>query len=236
MENHRLASQFSMVILGEGDVDILLFTHIHADNLLLKAGNELTGTQLQVKVSALAAVEGNAIVKALKVNVGGVAHFSSTLNILSGSNVLSHPIQLSLNLSIGNGNLSLLHFQALILAQSDLRVDLGGQGQGNHTVVTDLHIGQVGTTNGLELLLGNGKVINFGEDLLQAIFIEDVGAIHSLDHLPGSFALTEAGDLDILASLHVSLVDTGLHQFLVDLNNDGSLVALLFNALYVHLL
>ena len=61
-----------------------------------------------------------------------------------------------------------------------------------------------------------------------------MSAVHSFDHLTGSLARTEAGDTDALASLHVSLVDTGLHQFLVDFDNDGSLIALSFDALNVH--
>ena len=61
-----------------------------------------------------------------------------------------------------------------------------------------------------------------------------MGAVHSLDHLTGSLTLTEAGNHDLLASLHVSFVDTGLHEFLVDLDNDSSLIALSFDALNVH--
>ena len=76
--------------------------------------------------------------------------------------------------------------------------------------------------------------IDFGEYLLQAVFIENVRAVHLLDHLTGSLALTEARQLNLLASLQVSGVDTLLHQLLVDLDNNGSLVAVLFNALDSH--
>ena len=62
-----------------------------------------------------------------------------------------------------------------------------------------------------------------------------MGTIHALNHLPGSLALPEAGDHNVLPGLHICLVDTGLHQFLVDLNHDGSLVAVLFRALDNHL-
>ena len=234
MEHHGLTGQLLVVVLGEGDVDVLLLTGAHADDLLLKAGNKLAGAQLQVKVVALAALEGNAIVEALEVDVGGVAHLGGTLHGLGGCDVLRHPIQLGLHLLVGDVDFGLLHFQPLVLTQSDLGVDFGGQGQGDDVVVADLHIGQVGTVDGLEILLGNGKVINLGENLLQTVFVENVGAIHGLDHLSGSLALTEAGELDALAGLHVSLVDAGLHQFLVDFDNDGSLVAFSFDALYVH--
>ena len=235
MEHNSLAGQLLVVILGEGDVDVLLLAGGHAHHLLLKAGDELAGAQLQVKVLALAALEGHAIVEALEVDVGGVAHLSGPVNGLSGGNVLSHPIQLGLNLLVGDGSLGLLYLKALVLAQGDLRIDLGGQGQGDGAVVLDLHIGQAGTADGLEaLLLGNGKVINLGENLLQAVFVENVSAVQSLDHLPGSLALPEAGNQNLLAGLQISLVDAGLHQILVDFHHDGGLVAVSFNVLYVH--
>ena len=234
MEHDGLTGQLLVVVLGEGDVDVLLLAGAHADDLLLKTGNELAGTQLQVKVVALAALEGYAIIEALEVDVGGVAHLGGTLHGLGGSDILRHPIQLGLHLLVGDVNLLLLHFQTLVLAQSDLGVHLSGQGQGDDVVVADLHVGQVGTADGLEILLGNGEVIDLGENLFQTVFVENVGAIHGLDHLSGSLALTEAGELDALAGLHVSLVDTGLHQFLVDFDNDGSLVAFSFDALNVH--
>ena len=56
------------VVLGEGDVDVLLLTGLHADDLILKAGDKAAGAQLQVEVLTLAALEGNAVVEALKVD------------------------------------------------------------------------------------------------------------------------------------------------------------------------
>ena len=45
----------------------------NAHDLLLEAGDKGTGAQLQAVVLALAALEGHAVVKALKVDDGGVA-------------------------------------------------------------------------------------------------------------------------------------------------------------------
>ena len=61
-----------------------------------------------------------------------------------------------------------------------------------------------------------------------------MGAVHTLDHLSGGLALAEAGDHDALAGLHISLVDTGLHQFLVNFHHDRGFVAISFRALNVH--
>ena len=235
MEHDGLTGQILVVVLGEGDVDVLLLAGAHADHLLLKAGDKLSGAKLQVEVLALAALEGNAIVEALEVDVGGVAHLGGTLHGLRGGHILGHTVQFGLHLLVGNSGLSLLHLQALVLAQRNLGVDFSGQGQGHAAVLANLHIGQAGTADGLQaLLLRNGKVINLGENLFQTVFVENVSAVHGLDHLPGGLALTEAGNHDLLTSLEVGFVDTGLHQILVDLHNDGSLIAVSFDALYVH--
>ena len=225
-----------MVVFGEGDVDVLLLAGAHADYLLLKAGNEGMRAQLQVIVLALAAVEGNAVQGAQEVDVGGVAVLGGAVHGLGSSHILSHPVQFRLDLSLGDFRLGLLHFQVLVLAQSDLRVQLGGQGQGHGlALVVDLHIGQAGTADGLQVLLAlHGEVIDLGEDLFQAIFIENMSAVHGLDHLPGRLALPEAGQGDVLPGLHVSLVDAGLHQVMVDLHHDGGVVAVFLYALDVH--
>ena len=224
-----------MVVFREGDVDVLLLTGGHSHNLLFKAGDEGAAAQLQVMVLALAALEGNAILEALKVDVGGVAHLSGAVHGFGGSNILGHAVQLGFNLLIGDGSLCLLDLQTLVLTQGDLGIDLGGQCQRNGAVVVNLHIGQVGTANGLEsFLLCNGEIVDFGENLLQAVFIEDMGTVQALNHLAGSLALAEAGNHDVLTCLQVGLVDAGLHELLVDFHHNGSVIAVLFYAIDFH--
>ena len=234
MENNRLTGQFSVIVFGEGDVNVLLFAGSHTNNLLFKTGNKGTGTQLQIKVVALAALERNTVIKALEINVGSIAHFSSALNSFSRSNILCHTIQLSLYLLVGNNSFSLLNFQALVGTQGHFGINLSGQGQSYNTLIRNLHISQVGTAYSLQILLNNSFFINLREDLFQAVFIENVCAIHRFDHLPGSLALTEAGNHNILAGLQVCLVYTLLHQFLIDFYNDSSLIAVFLDVLYVH--
>ena len=234
MEHNGLASQILVIVFGEGDVDVLLLAGRHAHQLLLKAGDEGTAAQLQVVVLALAALKGNAVIEALEVDIHGVAHLSGTVRGLGGGYILRHSVQLRLHLCIRHDRLSLFHFQALVLAQRDLGVHVGHQCQGNHVLVINVHVLQRGTADRLEVLTGNGKIINLGEDLFQTVFIENMSAVHALDHLPGSLALPETGDHDALASLHVCGINTGLHQLLVDLHHDGSLVAILFGTLDNH--
>ena len=51
VEDDRLAGQVLVIILGEGDVEILLLAGLHADDLILKAGDEAAGAQLQARSS-----------------------------------------------------------------------------------------------------------------------------------------------------------------------------------------
>ena len=59
---------------------ILLLAGLHADDLILKAGDKAAGAELEVEVLTLAALEGNAVVEALKVDVGGVALLGGALD------------------------------------------------------------------------------------------------------------------------------------------------------------
>ena len=75
VEHDLLAGEIPGVVLGEGDVDVLLLTGLHADDLILKAGNEAARADLQLVVLALAALEGNAVVKAPQKSMTAVSPF-----------------------------------------------------------------------------------------------------------------------------------------------------------------
>ena len=90
MEYHRLTGKLRSVVLGEGDVNVLLLAHLHAHELILKTGHEAAGANLQVKILALAAIEGHAVVKALKVDVGGIALLYSALHAHQAAVALGH--------------------------------------------------------------------------------------------------------------------------------------------------
>ena len=235
MEHNRLTCQLGVIILRESDIDILLITSIHANDLLFKTGHKGTGTQLQVEIVALTTIESNTIVKTFEVNIGSVTHLSSTLDSLGRCNILSHAIQLCSNLLIGNGSLSLLYFQTLVVAQSDLGVDVSSDGDSDGAVIIDLHISQAGTANCLKILLNNSFLINLREDFLNSILIKNMGAVHSLDHLTRSLASAETRQHDSLTVLLVCLFRSLVHKFLADVHNDRGLIAILFNTLYVHL-
>ena len=82
-----------MILLGESNSYIEAVASAVTNDLLLKAGNEVTGTQYQIHAFTLAAFKSNAVSKALEVDVYGIVHLSGT--ILNGYQTGSTIAQLS---------------------------------------------------------------------------------------------------------------------------------------------
>ena len=68
LEGRGLAGQLLGVVLGEGDLDILLFAGLETDQLILEAGDERAGAERQGVALGLAALEGLAVDIAVKVH------------------------------------------------------------------------------------------------------------------------------------------------------------------------
>ena len=216
-----------MVVLGEGDVQILLLTGLHADDLLLKAGNEGPGAQLQAVVLALAALEGLAVHKALEVDDSGVTLLSLTLDSLQAGGTIDVGLQLGLDILLRDLGHVLGSGQALIGTQLHLGTDgdqsLKGQALLAHG--NDLHLG---VAHLVQLLLGNGLSISLRVDLVDGIFIEHAGAVQAFHDLAGGLALAEAGHVDAGTILQVSLLDRSLKLLGTDLDNEFNRALFLF--------
>ena len=103
LESGVLASQLlSLVLLGELDVDVKLLTGLVADDLLLEAGDEGTAAQHQRVVLSLAAVESNAIDKALEVDIHSVTVLGSALTGQQTAVAVLHALDLSVNIGLVN--------------------------------------------------------------------------------------------------------------------------------------
>ncbi len=210
MEHHGLAGQVRVVVLGEGDVDVLLLADAHAGDLILKAGNKLAGTDLQIKAVALAAVEGHAVQEALEVDVGNVALGNSP--VLHGHHAavaVGHLLDPALHVLISDGDLGLGGLDTLVLAQSDLGVHRHGGLEGE-TLLAHAQQLHLGIAHHLQLLLLDGGGIGVGQGLVHGLFVEDAGAVHVLDHLAGGFAGAEARHPDAPALLPVGLLNGSL--------------------------
>ena len=225
MEHNGLAGQLGRIVLGEGDINILLLAGLHADQLILEAGDKAAGTDLQIKGIALAALESNAVVKALKVDVGGVALLDGALHCHQTAVAVSHLLETGVHVGGHDLHLSLNGLQALVLAQFHLGIH--GDSALKHGAfladALDLHLG---IANDLQLLLVHGALVSVGQNGVDGFLIKDLGAVHALDHLAGRLAGTEAGNVHLTAHLQIRLVDGGLE--LLGAHLDGQSDSALF--------
>ena len=236
LEGSGLAGQLlGAVVSGEGNLNVLLVAGSHANHLLLEAGDEGAGAQTQRVVLALAAVECYAVHVAVEVDDHGVAVLCSTLHGGDAGVAAGQLLDILVHLFVGDGDGSLGSLDALVLAQGSHGIQAALDGQNQIAILIHIQIGNAGAAHNLELGLSGSLLPDFGENQVDGVLIEDVGAIHTLNDLPGSLALTEAGDVDGVLYLAVSLVQSGLELVLLYLENYlGGIVFILFYAFNVH--
>ena len=234
MEDHGLAGQLGGVILGESDVDVLLLTGLHADDLIFKTGHEAAGAQLQVVTLALAAVKGHATRKALEVDVGGVTLLGSPVHADKAAVTVGHFIQAGVHIGSHHFDLRLGSLQALVLAQLYLGVHGHGALEGAALGVHALQL-HLGIAHHVQLLLRHGGLIGVGQHDIHGFLIKDLCAVHLLDDLARRLAGAEAGHVDLAAHLQIRLVDSGLKLLSADGNGQcHSALLYLLAALDIH--
>ena len=220
LEGGFLTGKLLGVVLGEGHDDILLVACLEADELILEAGDERAGAERQGIALGLAAVKRLAVYEALKIQNDGVAGLGFAVDRFDAGVALLHAGKLCVNLCLGDGDGFLGDLDALVFAEGDLGIKLGGDSQHDAAILGGLHIGNGGLADGLELLLDNDSLVNVGEDLVDGVFIEHLRAVHALDEFARGLALAEAGDHDVLADLGICLVQRGLELVLCDLDGN----------------
>ena len=207
LEGSGLTGQLSgVVLLGEGDVHVELLTDLVADDLILEAGDEGAGAQLQVVVLALAALESDAVDEALEVDLGGVAVLGGSLigDLGLAGVALADDLDLVVDLDLGCGLDHLGGLDALVAL--DLHGGLHGNGSGEgDAVVVDVGDIEFGAAHGLHTGLGQSGLIGLGKHLVSGILPENALTVHTLDDGAGSLTLTEAGDVDLAHLLTVYL-------------------------------
>ena len=224
-----------MVGLGEGQLDVLHIAGSHAHNAILEAGDEGVGAQLQAVVLCGAACEGNVVLQADVVDDSGVAQLSCTIHSHQlGSTVHVH-LQFLVHSFLGDSGQDLVCFQALVLLQSDFGTNGNGCLEGEALLAQGQDL-DLGGSHVVQALLSDGCVASLGVDQLQCLFVEDACAVHALDDLTGSLALTETGDVDAAAVLHVNLVQASLKLLSGNFHNEFDFVLFLVfnNALDSH--
>ena len=220
LESGILACKLGSVLLGELDIDVEALACVVADDLILKAGDELTRTELELIVGALAALKSLAVDKALEVDDCDVALGGCAILNGDGSCVaLSHSLDACINLFGGDGSFSLLGLETLVSLDLDI---LGLDGdfhlEENAVLADRLNIDVLRAVNRLDarFLVSVGN--SLGESYLKCIFIEDILAVESLDHGKRSFALAETGKCDLVLGLVISLENSSLERLCADLD------------------
>ena len=236
LEGGLLAGQLlGVVLLREGHDDILLVACLGADELILKARDKGARAQLELVVLALAALEGRAVYKALKVDADGVVLLGCALDGLGTRQALCHAVKLCLDISCQDLCFFLLDRQALVLAQRDFRLYRDLADQDDRTCVRHVRDIDISRGNCLDIGLLDGLFIGLGIADVQRIFEENAIAIQVLDDLAGRMTFAEARYGDTVAALLVCLL-LGSFQFVRRNLNGQSDNALfqLFNIFQFH--
>ena len=187
-----------MVFLGEGHIDVELVAGAVAHNLILEAGDELAGAKGQGEFLRFAAVESNAVYEALEVDDNSVAVGSSPVLHGDGPGVaVAHPVDLSVDVLVGDS----LHFfgslDAFVIFHGHFGLHGADSLEGHAVFLGNVRNVHFGRADDLQAGLGDGFLDGGGVNVVDSFFIEKAFAVELLNGFAGSFALAEAGDLDL---------------------------------------
>ena len=196
-----------MIVLGEGDGDVLLLADAHADDLFLEAGDEGAGAENKAVIGVCAAVEGNAVHGAGIINDGGIAVLGGALGGGNTGVAALNLLQLVLHRFIGDLDLAAGRFDALVLAELDLRPNSGHEGQRKLLFLRDIHSRHGRTADRAQLGFLRAEGERIGSELLSRVVVENVLAVVALDDHAGRFPLAEALNKNVLFVLQVNGVD-----------------------------
>ena len=235
LEGGVLSGELLAVALGEGDVDLAVLFGLHANELVLKSGDKHAGADLKAVVLGLSAVEGLAVDEALEIEHDGVALLHRAVHVHVAGAVLALALDLGVNVLVAYGGLGVGRLKAAVLAEGDLGINLGGEGDGQAPVLSGAEVSDGGGAHGLELRFLDSLLECVRRKYLHCFLVEDVVAVHSLYHRARRLALAEAGDIYLALQALICAVYGVLKGVLVylDLENRRA-VFFLFNILDCH--
>ena len=135
---------------------------------------------------------------------------------------LAGGVELALDLFIRDLDRELDRLKALVLAERDLGVQGDGEGEADRACVGDLDILNGRGADDVQRGLLQAELIGLGSQLVHRVLIEDLMAVHALDHGAGRLALAEAGDAYRRSALAVGVVDGLLKLGRVGLDGKSS--------------
>ena len=181
MERRVLARELRGILLREGDVYVALLTGANAHDLLFKAGDEHARAEQQRVLLTLAAVEGDAVHKALKVQHHLITH-GGALGVLL-MQVLLLPAGDGF-VAVALGQLRRIHRRAqpLVLPELHLRVQLHQRGE-DIPAGADVHDAQIRRGRDLQVRLGDGLDERLRKRVVHGVLIQEILAVGRLELL-----------------------------------------------------
>ena len=186
-----------------------------SDYLSLEAGDELTGTEGEVVLFALAALERLSVDKALVVDDCDVSVSGGTVGYINGTGVAgTHLCDFGIDFLVGRGSNGALYGIALVILHGDLGLDRECS-LDDHIALEGNYI-KFGLTDRLFSGLVKCRLKSVGDKCVEGVIIEHALAVHFFDNCLGSLALTEAGDIHLSDVFSVSGIDSLVKRFLFD--------------------
>ena len=217
LEGSSLACELLCVILlGEGNVYVELLIDGLANDLILKAGNEVTRADLEGLLFCCAACKSNAVAVSCIVKNYCVAVFNSSVSDLDLAGVsLANGLDLSVNLFVCNCLNSLfdLHADVVLYSNVGLYVNLCRHYK---AVVVDGNDIKFRVTNCVDAGLSKSCCVSIGKKVVDCILIEYALAVHLLNYGHRSLAFSEAGDGHVLYLLAVNCLYSLIKGCLID--------------------
>ena len=216
LKDSGLSSKFlRMILLGEGDVNVLLIPGFQADQLIFKPGDELTGTDNEGVILRLAALKRNAVDRAVKVKYRGVARLDLALNGRNGRVALRHALNFTLHVLVGNNRLDILGRKALVCPKRHFRFNryLGDK---DKAVLIDGRNVDIAGADRLGAGLFERRFIRFRIAYINRFLVEKALAVHLFDDLARRLALAEARNIDFRDVLVIRLFARCVKRRLVD--------------------
>ena len=207
LENSGLACELCGVVLSrEGDVHVELVADVLADDLLLEARDELTGTESEVVLLSLAAFERFVVDITVEVDDDDIAVLSRAVGNLNLAGVALLGVRdFIVGVLVGSLTDGLCYRDADIIGDLDLRLYVELRLEGDAVVVDGDNV-ELGLGNHLEILTLDGVSESGVNDLVESLIIKYALAVHLLDDMLRRLALAEAGDTDAADILLVRLV------------------------------
>ena len=234
LEHGVRAGQLIGVVLREGHVDFLILAGLDAHKLILKAGDEGAGAEVQAVIGAFSAAEGFAVLIAVEVDDDGVAGPGGTVHLHDAAVALADGLDLKIDVLFRDLSRGLVGRQTLVLAQGRHGIQGGFKGDRQRLVLADLVIRDGGIAHGALAAGIDAGTVRLQRQGIDGLVMEHVLAVHTLDHRAGRLASAEAGDGDALLVAQIRLVDRRLERRGVDGDVEGHFVVFFFDVFGVH--